>query len=121
MAMIFDFARPDNLSLTETVVTMGGLSKFIVVDLSGPSVPAELQSILTQIKKPVIAYGDAYALFPDLADQTAVLVIDSGEDLLSSLGKKLSAVEGLHADRLLSLARRYTAADKKRLSADEGS
>ena len=44
VAMIFDFERPDNLSLTETVVTMAGLSNFVVVDLSGPSVPAELQA-----------------------------------------------------------------------------
>ncbi len=52
MAMIFDFARPDNLSLTETVVTMAGLSKFIFVDLPGASVPAELQAVLSQVKKP---------------------------------------------------------------------
>jgi hypothetical protein len=45
-AMIFDFARPESLSQTETVVTMAGLAKFIVVDLSGPSVPHELASIL---------------------------------------------------------------------------
>lgn len=112
MAMICDFARPDNLSLTETVVTMAGLSKFIVVDLSGPSVPAELHSILTQIKKPLIAYGNAYALFPDLADQTSVLVVDDSSDLLSSLDKKLSEVEALHADRLIALAQRYSATDR---------
>jgi hypothetical protein len=39
MAMIFDFNRPDSLSLTETVVTMAGLSKFVIADLSGASVP----------------------------------------------------------------------------------
>jgi hypothetical protein len=47
VAMIFDFARPDSLSLTETVVTMAGLSKFVVADLSGPSIPWELNSIFT--------------------------------------------------------------------------
>ena len=82
MPMIFDFARPDNLSLTETVVTMAGLSKFLVVDLSGSSVPAELQAILSQIKKPVIAFGDPYALFPDLADQTSVVTIKGDESNL---------------------------------------
>jgi hypothetical protein len=44
MAMIFDFARPDNLSLSETVVTMASRSKLILVDLPGASVPAELQA-----------------------------------------------------------------------------
>lgn len=115
MAMIFDFARPDNLSLTETVVTMAGLSKFIVVDLTGPSVPAELQAILTQIKKPIVAYGDPYALFPDLADQTAVVVVEEEADLFNSLGKTLPEIEALHAERMIALAQRYTAADSRRL------
>src|SRR5215471_18240933 len=92
MAMIFDFARPDNLSLTETVVTMAGLSKFIVADLSGSSVPAELQSILSQIKKPILAVGDAYSLFPDVADQTRVVTIESDD----GLEDKLSEMERLH-------------------------
>ncbi|HEX4228401.1 MAG TPA: pentapeptide repeat-containing protein [Bryobacteraceae bacterium] len=115
MAMIFDFARPDNLSLTETVVTMAGLSKFIVVDLSGSSVPAELQSILSQIKKPVLAFGDRYALFPDLADQTSVVTIESDKpNLLSGLEDKLSEVEKLHAERIMQLAKRYAKAEKER-------
>ena len=116
MAMIFDFARPDNLSLTETVVTMAGLSKFVVVDLTGASVPAELQAILTQIKKPVLAFGDPYALFPDIADQTSMLTIDGDDaDLLTNLEKKLPAIEQLHAQRVVTLAQRYTKADKERL------
>ena len=116
MAMIFDFARPDNLSLTETVVTMAGLSKFVVVDLSGSSVPAELQSILGQIKKPVLAFGDPYALFPDLTDQTRVITIENDElNLLRGLEKKLPELEKLHAKRLMELANRYTKADKERL------
>jgi hypothetical protein len=73
--MIFDFAGPDNLSLTETVVTMAGLSQFIIVDLSGGSVPAELQSILSQIKKPVLAFEAPYSMFQDLVDRTSVVTI----------------------------------------------
>lgn len=116
MAMIFDFARPDNLSLTETVVTMAGLSKFVVVDLSGSSVPAELQAILSQIKKPVLAFGDPYALFPDLADQTSVLTIEGDEsNLLRSLEENLSELEMLHAERIMQLAKRYAKAEKERL------
>jgi uncharacterized protein YjbI with pentapeptide repeats len=117
MAMIFDFARPDNLSLTETVVTMAGLSKFIVVDLSGSSVPAELQSILSQIKKPILAFGNAYAMFPDVADQTDVLTIEGGDDskLLNDLEERLPDLESLHAKRIVDLARRYEKGEKERL------
>ncbi|GAB3274234.1 pentapeptide repeat-containing protein [Parahaliea aestuarii] len=115
MAMIFDFARPDNLSLTETVVTMAGLSKFVVVDLSGGSVPAELQSILAQIKKPLLAFGDPYAMFPDLEDQTGVIAIEADDaQLLTALGAQLPAVERLHAERIARLARRYGSADANR-------
>lgn len=118
-AMIFDFARPDNLSLTETVVTMAGLSKFIVADLSGSSVPAELQAILSQIKKPVLAFGDPYALFPDLEDKTSVITIEGDEStLLGSLEDNLSELERLHAERIMQLARRSVKADKERLLKD---
>jgi hypothetical protein len=107
MPMIFDFARPDNLSLTETVMTMAGLSKFVVVDLSGSSVPAELQAILGQIKKPVLARGAPYALFPDLADQAKVLTVKGDEsDLLGGLEDNLSELERLHAQRIMQLAKR---------------
>ena len=116
MAMIFDFERPDNLSLTETVVTMAGLSKFVVVDLSGSSVPAELQSILSQIKKPILAFGDPYAMFPDIADQTNVLTIeDDDSKLLDSLEAKLPDLERLHLKRIVELAQRYEKAEKERL------
>lgn len=115
MAMIFDFERPDNMSLTETVVTMAGLSKFIVVDLSGASVPGELQAILSQIKKPIVAFGDAYAMFPDLEDQTKVLTL-KGDDaqLLGDLERLLPELERLHGERIVALARRYERAARSR-------
>ena len=109
MAMIFDFERPGNLSLTETAVTMAGLSKFIVVDLSGASVPAELQAILAQIKKPVLAFGDPYALFGDLADEAHIVAIESNDSkLLDALAAKLPVMESLHHQRVVQLATRYS-------------
>ena len=102
MAMIFDFARPDSMSLTETVVTMAGLAKFMVVDVGGPSVPHELLSILTQLKKPMLAIGKPYAMFSDLADQAPIVVIDSD----SEIDGKLVELERLHAERIIALARR---------------
>ncbi len=107
MAMVFDFQRPENLSLTETIVTMAGLAKFVVADLSGPSVPAELASILSQSKKPVLAFGDPYALFSDLEDQTRVVMIAADDaDLIPALAAKLPAMEALHAARIETLAAR---------------
>lgn len=44
--IIFDFERPRQRNYTETVITLAGLCSFIIVDLSGPSVPQELQAIV---------------------------------------------------------------------------
>jgi hypothetical protein len=108
MTMIFDFAPASNLSRTETIVTMAGLSKFIIVDLSGSSIPGELQGILAQIKKPILAFGDPYSLFPDLADQTSVIAITGDEsNLLKKLEDKLPTMESLYARRIEQLANRY--------------
>jgi hypothetical protein len=105
----------DSLGLTETVVTMAGLSKFVVVDLSGSSVPAELHSILGQIKKPVLAFGELCAIFPDLEDQTSVITIEGDDtNLLAGLEDNLPALERLHTERIIQLAKRYTKAEKAR-------
>ena len=110
IAMIFDFARPDSLSKIETAVTMAGLSKFIFVDLSGGSVPDELRAIVHELKKPVLAFGKPYATFADLADQTQVRTIEGDDtNLLPGLEANLSAMEKLHAERIMELAMR----DKK--------
>ena len=68
MPMIFDFERPVNMDYTETVITMAGLSKIIIADLSGGSVPQELHATLTNFQKPIIAYSKtgAYSMFKDL-------------------------------------------------------
>jgi hypothetical protein len=98
------------------VVAMAGLSKFVGADLSGSRVPAELHSILSQIKKPVLAAANPYALFPDLADQTSLIVVKGQEsNLLCALEDQLSALERLQAERLMQLAQRYAEADKERL------
>jgi uncharacterized protein YjbI with pentapeptide repeats len=108
MPMIFDFARPDSLSLTETVITMAGLSKFVVADLSGSSVPAELQGIFSSIKGPLLTFGDPYPLFGDIEDLTRVIAIkDTRADLLTTIEKNLSKLEELHTKRIVQLAKRY--------------
>jgi hypothetical protein len=71
-----------------------------------------LQAVLSQVKKPVLAFGDPYALFPDLADQTRVRTIEGDEtNLLGGIEANLSEMEKLHAERIMQLARRYEKAE----------
>jgi hypothetical protein len=50
LPIIFDFDRPDNRNLTETVMILVGLSRFVIVDLSGRSVANELRSTVPHFK-----------------------------------------------------------------------
>ncbi|SMF15451.1 Uncharacterized low-complexity proteins [Alteromonadaceae bacterium Bs31] len=108
MPMIFDFTRPDSLSTNETIVTMAGLSKFVLADLAGPSVPAELTEIFSSIKRPLLAFGKhPYALFPNLMDQTTVVHIEGlPENLLQELETKLPTMEQLYKKRIEVLIER---------------
>jgi hypothetical protein len=51
---IFDFDRPAHSNYTETVKTLVGLSRFVIVDLSGPSVPQELYATVPHFKIPFV-------------------------------------------------------------------
>lgn len=45
LPIIFDFERPTNLDITETVKILAGLSAFVIADITNPlSVPLELQA-----------------------------------------------------------------------------
>jgi uncharacterized protein YjbI with pentapeptide repeats len=54
LPLLFDFAKPDSLDYTETVSTIVGLSRFVIVDLSGPSVPQELMAIAPHFEIPFL-------------------------------------------------------------------
>lgn len=109
MPMIFDFSRPDSLDLTQTVVTMAGLSKFVLADLSGSSVPQELHAILSAFEKPVIGFSerDPYALFWDLRGPVFLVKYTTDADLLKGLAEKLAEAEQGHRQLILRLAQRY--------------
>ena len=50
LAVIFDFQAPANRDITETVLILATLSKFIVADLTDPrSIPQELTAIIPQL------------------------------------------------------------------------
>jgi hypothetical protein len=70
LPIIFDFERPTSRDYTETVKTLVGLSRLVIVDLSGRSVPQELYASVPFFDVPVvpiIARGEPpYSMFTDL-------------------------------------------------------
>ncbi|HEU5374092.1 MAG TPA: pentapeptide repeat-containing protein, partial [Ktedonobacteraceae bacterium] len=54
LPIIFDFERPHDHDYTETVKTLAGLARFIIVDLSGPSVPQELSHTIPFLDIPFV-------------------------------------------------------------------
>ena len=71
LPIIFDFNKPTDRDLTETVKTLAGLSKFIIMDLSDPnSSPHEAVVTITDLKVPFLPILEVsqkeYAMFDDL-------------------------------------------------------
>jgi len=54
LPIIFDFERPQQRTYTETVMILAGLCSFVIVDLSGRSVPQELQATVGTIRMPFV-------------------------------------------------------------------
>lgn len=53
--IVFDFARPENTDLIETVVLLAGMSAFVIVDITDPrSTPMELQAIAPTFGVPIV-------------------------------------------------------------------
>jgi len=77
LPIIFDFDRPEDRTYTETIKTLVGLSRFVVVDLSGPSVPQELYATVPHFKIPfipIIETGrNAYSMFSDILEYPWVM------------------------------------------------
>jgi uncharacterized protein YjbI with pentapeptide repeats len=69
MPVIFDFEKPSNRDITETIITLAGMSRFIIVDLTDArSVPQELSHIIPCMPsvpvKPILHNADqAYSMF----------------------------------------------------------
>jgi uncharacterized protein YjbI with pentapeptide repeats len=59
LPMIFDYERPVQRNYTETVQTLLGLSRFVIVDLTGPSVPQELYATVPHFKIPFVPIIEA--------------------------------------------------------------
>jgi uncharacterized protein YjbI with pentapeptide repeats len=70
LPIMFDFDRPLDKTLTETVLTLAGLSKFVIAVMSDPkSVPHEAASIIPIFKIPFIPLiqedQQVYSMFDD--------------------------------------------------------
>jgi uncharacterized protein YjbI with pentapeptide repeats len=107
LPIIFEFDRPESRNLTETISTLAGLSRFVIADLSGPSVPQELYATVPHFKipfVPIIEKGrKKFALFVDISEYPWVLPTVEFEDkaqLLELLpGEIIAPAEEKHQER----------------------
>ena len=108
LPIIFDFDRPQDRNYTETVTTLAGLSRFIIADLSGPSVPQELYATVPHFKIPFVPILEAgrkqFAMAVDLLEYPWVIrppvIFASTDELVSLVPSKIIApAEAKHQAR----------------------
>lgn len=93
LPIIFDFERPQDRNYTETVKTLAGLARFVIVDLSGPSVPQELYATVPHYKIRFVPLLEGerrpYAMAVDIGEYPWVLwppvFFRDTEDLLGKM------------------------------------
>jgi len=122
--MIFDFDRPTDRDLTETVKILAGLSRFVIADITNPrSVPLELQATVPDYMVPFVTIlqrgQPAFGMFDDLPRKyhwaLPLLEYNTADTLLAAFEKKV--VEP--ALRKAAKVRRKKAASPLRRSAEE--
>jgi len=98
--IIFDFDKPANRDLTETISTLAHLCRFIIADVTDPkSIPQELMKIIPQLPsvpvQPILLKGkDEWSMFDGLKRTGRVLATfqyQNLEDVLQSLREKILA------------------------------
>ncbi len=99
LPIIFDFERPQDRNYTETIKTLTGLARFVIADLSGPSVPLELYATIPHFKIPFVPIIEAnrkpFAMSLDLLEYPWVVrppvTFATIEELLEQLPAKVIA------------------------------
>ncbi|MGO9689158.1 MAG: pentapeptide repeat-containing protein [Syntrophobacteraceae bacterium] len=108
LPIIFDFDRPEDRDYTETVKTLVGLSRFVIVDLSGPSVPQELYATVPHFKIPFVPIVETgrkpYSMVADLFEYPWFLnppvEFSTKEELIQLMPSKvISPAEERHKER----------------------
>jgi uncharacterized protein YjbI with pentapeptide repeats len=71
LPIVFDFERPTQRDFTETVMTLAGMSRFIIIDITNPrTTPLELQAVVPNYRIPVVPIIQSgekpFSMFSDL-------------------------------------------------------
>lgn len=122
--MIFDFDRPTDRDLTETVKILAGLSRFVIADITNPrSVPLELEAAVPDYMVPFVTIlqrgQPAFGMFDDLPRKyhwaLPLLEYNTADTLLAAFDDKILAPALEKADQV----RQQKAAPPLRRSAEE--
>jgi hypothetical protein len=107
--MIFDFEAPTQKDFTETVMTLAGMSRFIIADITNPrSAPLELHALIPEYRIPfvlLIQKGEKpFAMFQDLQREWVLDLLEyESEDDLFRVFTKAVVNEALRkGEQLLS-------------------
>ena len=98
LPILFDFEKPSNRDLTETISILAHLSRFIIADITdAKSIPQELQAIVPDlpsvaIQPIILASQREYAMFEHFRGYRSVLELyyyETPETLIASFGEKV--------------------------------
>src|SRR5215831_16540616 len=107
--MTFDFDRPTDPDLTETIKVLAGLSRFVIADITNPrSVPLELQATVPDYMVPFVTIlqrgQPAFGMFDDLPRKyhwaLPLLEYNTADTLLATFEHKVVAPALEKADQV---------------------
>jgi uncharacterized protein YjbI with pentapeptide repeats len=113
LPLLFDFDRPTDRDFTETIMTLAGMSAFVIADITNPkSSPLELHATVPDYRIPFIPIlhegEQPFSMFRDLAGAfhwvLPLLRYDSCENLLAALDDAVIA-PALEKRRELALSK----------------
>lgn len=99
LPIMLDLDRPDDRTHRATIQTLAGLSRFIIADVSGPSVAPELYATIPHVKIPFVPLFEAgkepFAMAVDLLEYPWVVkpsvIFASAEELVSLVSSRIIA------------------------------